>query len=130
MTNCGQVHMKFLVSGWYFSFIGFVIFILITCIQSDLKSFLHFWSSQKWPILFNTTSSVKNQPLHVSKHARFDKDTGMWKLIKHAWQYDLQEKKEVNAIIGAALVSATTPSDVQEDACTLPRLTAKSWQLG
>ena len=72
---------------------------------------------------------VKNQPLHVSKHARFDEDTSTREFIKCVWQYNLQKKKEVNAIIGAALISATT-SNVQEDAHMLPQQTAKSWQLG
>ena len=73
---------------------------------------------------------VKNQPSCVSKQLRFDKDVGMWEFIKHGWQYDLQKKDEASAIIGIAVVSSTTPSNVQEDTCMLPQQTAKSWWLG
>ena len=47
--------------------------------------------------------SVKNQPLHVSKHTRSNEDTSMCKFIKHVQQYDLQKKEEASAIIGVAL---------------------------
>ena len=63
---------------------------------------------------------VKKQPLHVSKHARFEADGGVCEFIKRVWEYNLRKKQEASAIIGRCVVSSTTPSDVQEDTRTLP----------
>ena len=73
--------------------------------------------------------TVKNQPLHVPKCAKIDKDTSMHEFIKCDWQYNLQ-KREASALIGRCIVSSTTPSNIQEDAHTLPQQMAKSQWLG
>ena len=52
-------------------------------------------------------SIVKNQPLHVSKHVRFNEDGGMHEFIKRTQQYNLQKMQDASALIGRWIVSAT-----------------------